>query len=158
MLIRSSKSQHDVDAAYAIPLSKPDAIAYYRASSLKLAVQHGVILFLGYDHAYAGNSRYLFKELITDERFKDCKIRFVSDEEVSSDLQKYFFKPRSRDHMDLLAEASVMIMESWIPEFIGKRAASVWVQLWHGTPLKKVLFDSSESEIVTVRPRHKVAK
>jgi|GEM_PF-854942 len=158
MLIRSSKSQNDVDAAYAIPLSKPDAIAYYRTSSLKLAVQHGVILFLGYDHAYAGNSRYLFKELITDQRFKDCKIRFVSDEQVSSDFQKYFVKPWSREHMDLLAEASVMIMESWIPEFIGKRAASVWVQLWHGTPLKKVLFDSSEPEIVTLRPRHKVAK
>ncbi len=66
--------------------------------------------------------------------------------------------PYSKDFYKILAQANIVIHESWsIPGF-AKRKDTLWVQLWHGTPLKKMLFDSNEGEILAGNPNHKIAK
>ena len=108
------------------------------------------ILFLGFDYRYSGNSKYLFDYL--KER-KDLDLRFVTvDPNVP---EKYRVAPRSLKFYEKLATSNIVIGESWIPLAFEKREGSHWIQLWHGTPFKKLFFDSHEFYISNFNKSHK---
>lgn len=120
------------------------------------SIEPGLIVFLGFDWRYAGNSRALYEQLAQDPRFAARKILFITnDEQVSA---KDRLRPGSPQANDAVHRAELVIAESWIPGTLKKNPDSIWVQLWHGTPFKKVLFDSTEPDIVKRRPNHKIAK
>lgn len=124
--------------------------------ALKRPIVEGTVSFLGFDSLYTGNSRYLFEQMTSDPRFEFCDIRFVTDDPaVDASRRLPPNTPRTNEH---LARSQLLIAESWIPPHVRKHRDSTWVQLWHGTPLKRMLFDSPESGILRVRPQHKVAK
>ncbi len=113
------------------------------------------ILFMGFDYRYTGNSRYLFEELLT-QNIESIQMHFVTeDEKVDS---KYRVVPGSMEFDVLFNIADVVVFESWIPMSLKKRPNSIWIQLWHGTPIKKLLFDSNEKEIMTASKKHKINK
>lgn len=111
-----------------------------------------IILFYGFDNRYTGNSRYLFEEIL---KLRNHDIYYVtSDEQVDS---KYRLEPESEEFYKILSMAQIVIFESWIPQRFVKSTAT-WIQLWHGTPIKKILYDSNEEEIVSINPKHKITK
>lgn len=112
-----------------------------------------IILFMGFDFRYTGNSRYLFEKII--EKKTDNIYFATEDEKVDS---RYRIKPYSEEFYEVFYTAQIVIFESWIPEKLKKTPKSIWIQLWHGTPLKKMLFDSDEKEIISNRPNHKIVK
>lgn len=112
------------------------------------------ILFMGFDKRYTGNSRYLFEEL---KNKGYTNIKFVTDSNEELDEQ-YRIEPESKEMYRALYESKIVIFESWIPSQYRKRRKQIWVQLWHGTPLKKMLFDSDEGEILEKSPKHKIQK
>ena len=114
----------------------------------------GGTLMLGFDFKLKGNSKYLFDYLIDHE--PDAPLYFVSWDTAVPD--KYRIKPFSRQFYQALSSAKVVIAESWIPLDIKKYPNQKWIQLWHGTPLKKMLFDSFEVDIITKAPTHKKVK
>lgn len=112
------------------------------------------ILMLGFDYDYKGNSKYLFDYLKTC--FTTDQLKFVTrDERVPED---YRIEPRSEEFNTWLSTSKVIIAESWIPLDFYVYDNQKLIQLWHGTPLKKLLFDSHEVDIVRSNPRHKVRK
>lgn len=111
------------------------------------------ILFMGFDYRYTGNSRYLF-EMFLDKKVEN--IFFVTEDKTVED--KYRIKPESKDMYKKLYSSKVVIFESWIPSKIAKTEDSIWIQLWHGTPLKRMLFDSEETDIITKNLKHKINK
>ncbi|MFV0476825.1 MAG: CDP-glycerol glycerophosphotransferase family protein [Parahaliea sp.] len=114
------------------------------------------IVFLGFDFRYTGNSRYLFEALISSEHFESRNIWFSTlDDRVD---KKYKLIPESEDFFNRINEAELIIAESWIPAYVKKYSDTIILQLWHGTALKKLLFDSNESEIIGKNPRHKLEK
>lgn len=115
----------------------------------------GSIVFLGFDHRYSGNSRYLFEEMRADRRFAEVPIYFVSDDERVPENCRASL---DEDLYDLIFNASIVIAESWISPTFPKGPDTLWIQLWHGTPVKKVLFDSHEREIIGKKLDHKVSK
>lgn len=116
----------------------------------------GSILFLGFDGRFTGNSKALFEHLIADGRFRDQQVKFAtSDDRVPS---KYAVKPGSLAFLRFAQRAEFVVAESWIPDSVPKHPDSTWIQLWHGTPIKRMLFDSHEREITLARPKHKVNK
>ncbi len=119
------------------------------------AVYNEVIVFVGFDHRYVGNSRYLFEEVIKNKPSR-CKLFFVTEDPLVP-LQ-YRLEPESERAYRFIARAKVVIFESWIPLKYVKNPGSIWIQLWHGTPLKKMLFDSNEKEIITNSPFQKINK
>lgn len=117
----------------------------------------GAFLFLGFDHRYAGNSRYLFEQMLRDERFEQQPLYFITDDTRVDESAR--IAPSDSDLIDLaLSQASVVVAESWVPPRYRKAPDSVWIQLWHGTPFKRVLFDSHEGRIISTRNDHKVLK
>lgn len=112
------------------------------------------VLFIGFGWRYTGNNRYLFEEMIKNDN--DFDIYYA----VNSDLvpNKYRVKPMSKEFFEILYSSKVVIFESWIQESFKKRNDTVWIDLWHGTPLKKMFFDSEESEITANNLHHKINK
>ena len=126
-------------------------IKYWK--ELKDNVKKDIILFMGFDYRYTGNSRYLFEQIIKE---REENVFFVTD---STDIDnKYKVKPNSDDFYKLFYNARIVIFESWIPASLRKTKGAIWIQLWHGTPLKKMLYDSDEKEIITANQRHKIIK
>ncbi|MFZ8764084.1 bifunctional glycosyltransferase/CDP-glycerol:glycerophosphate glycerophosphotransferase [Enterococcus diestrammenae] len=112
------------------------------------------ILMLGFDYRYVGNSRYLFDYLSTI--YDSSHLKFVTkDLDVP---ESYRIEPRSDEFYSFLDEAKVIIGESWIPLDFKFYDNQHIIQLWHGTPLKKVLYDSPEKEVVRSNKTHKTRK
>lgn len=112
-----------------------------------------IILFMGFDYRFTGNSRYLFEQILT--RRKNGVFYATADTNVDDE---YRVEPGSDQFYNLFYSAKIVIFESWIPENLRKTPGATWIQLWHGTPLKRMLFDSNEEEIITKRPVHKIKK
>lgn len=102
----------------------------------KTDLDNELVLFLGFDFRYAGNSKYLFDYLIS----KNVIVKFVTtDQRVNAN---YRIDPLSDEFYVKLSQAKVVIAESWIPIALYKKKNQKWIQLWHGTPFKKMLFDT----------------
>lgn len=112
------------------------------------------ILMLGFDYRYVGNSKYLFDYL--SKQYPSDVLKFVSEDERVP--EEYRIEPRSDEFFECLNTASVIIAESWIPLTFNLSDNQKLIQLWHGTPFKKLLFDSPEIEVVRSNPRHKIQK
>ena len=121
---------------------------------LKQEVAPDTVLFIGYNYTYTDNSRYLFEQMTADEGNK--KIYFATRNKAVD--EKHRLEPMSKAFYNVLATAKLVIFDSWTNSNFIKRPDSFWIQLWHGTPLKKMLFDSPEPEIISRNKEHKIQK
>lgn len=128
---------------------------YYYKKEVVKSIFDEVILFMGFDHRYTGNSRYLFEEMLQMD-LKGKKIFFVTDD--SRVPLENRISPYSERCEKFIARSKIIIFESWIPNRYIKRSNTKWIQLWHGTPIKRMLFDSNEKCIVEKNPKHKKNK
>lgn len=122
-------------------------------SFYKKPILNDTILFLGFDYRYTGNSKYLFDYL---KENSDLKLYFVTNNEEVP--KQYRIRPRSYEFYEKLARSKIVIAESWVPLAFKKREGTIWIQLWHGTPFKKLLFDSHEYYISKLNKNHKKNK
>ncbi len=120
----------------------------------KKPLRDNLIVFLGFDYKYIGNSKYLFEYLINSKT--NYQIKFITkDLNVADD---YRILPRSNQFYEVLSQAKLVVAESWVPLDIRKRENTIWIQLWHGTPFKRLLFDSNEFYISKFNRNHKKQK
>lgn len=113
-----------------------------------------VVLFTGFDNRYTGNSRYLFEEFIRNGFSYD--FYFATNSDMVAD--EYRVEPYSERYYNLIYTAGIVIYESWIDRNFGKPQGKIWINLWHGTPYKKLLFDSEEIFICNANKKHKRSK
>ena len=137
-------------------IKPPDKINYNIVEYKKSLEEEkqDIILFMGFDYRYTGNSRYLFEEFL-NKGYHD-NIYFVTDNELVE--EKYRIEPNSEEMYKLFYRAKIVIFESWTLRRFRKTPNCIWIQLWHGTPLKKMLFDSEEAEIIRKNKKHKIYK
>lgn len=110
------------------------------------------ILMLGFDYKYQGNSKYLFEYL--KYNYDSSKLKFVTNNKQVP--KEYRVEPRSDEFFERFYSSQFIIAESWIPLAFKKKEGQIWMQLWHGTPFKKMLFDSNESHMLNLNPNHRV--
>ena len=110
------------------------------------------VLMFGFDYKYEGNSKYLFDHL-KKEGYK--VIMATEDKKLP---QKDRVKPRTMEFYKEFYTSSIVFFESWIPLDFEKMENQKWIQLWHGTPYKKLLFDSHERDIMKINKQHKKQK
>ena len=111
------------------------------------------ILFMGFDYRYTGNSRYLYEKMLKNTKYT---IYFATEDDLVDESHKVI--PHTEKFYRLLYTSKIVIFESWISGAFKKPEGSIWINLWHGTPLKKMLFDSNEAEILSVKKNHKSIK
>ena len=119
-------------------------------------LRKGLICFLGFDTRYEGNSRFLFEELISSPEFTRYEIRFVTDDRRVP--HGYRLPPSALSTTKAVSSAEVVIAESWVPKRMKKHPGSLRIQMWHGTPIKRLLFDAHETQIERRKKTNKNSK
>lgn len=131
---------------------RKSSVDKYKNIYLSEDVVAGNVVLYGFDYKCVGNTKYLIEDIIDSGVFKKIyTVGFYHDGciQLNRDTDNFY---------KAVATAKFHIMESWTPLNVVKRKDSIWIQLWHGTPLKKVLLDSPESEIISKAPKHKLNK
>ena len=110
-------------------------------------VDNKLILFESFNgKSYADSPRYIYEYMLNDIMFKDYK--FVWFFTNPCEKNKYFnddrtivVKHKSSKYYKYFAKSKYWIVNSLVLEFISKKKNQVYIQTWHGTPLKKLRCD-----------------
>jgi CDP-glycerol glycerophosphotransferase len=114
---------------------------FYRVAKTILPVDAKMILFeSGLGKQYADSPRYIYEEIV--RRGLDYKkVWIYNSQKRFNDKQTIYVKRLSFKYYYYLAKAGIWVNNQNFPTYINKRAATTYIQTWHGTPLKKMLFD-----------------
>ena len=121
-------------------------------NSPEVHLRKDTIVFMGFNTRYTGNSRFLFEEMLQNG-ISNKRLFYITDDPRVH--PEHRIAPGSEEAAELLAQSGIVILESWISRKYKKPKGALWIQLWHGTPLKKMCFDSSERTITLLKPNHK---
>ena len=94
---------------------------------------------------YTCSPKAIYEKILTMKEFKDFKFvwAFVdpSKHDVLNDKRLTIVKTNSKEYYKYFSIAKYWIVNSIIDEGIIKKKNQVYVQCWHGTPLKKLRYD-----------------
>lgn len=109
---------------------------------------------------YADSPKALYEYMLSDERFSDCRFVWCFRGQARSDFAYLADDPRtetvvwgSDEYYRTYAQAGIWIANTRIPESIKKKDGQIYLQCWHGTPLKKLGVDipAPPEELETTR-------
>ncbi len=113
----------------------------------KLKIKDNEILFQSYDgSSISGNVYYILLELCQSEEYQNYKKYIVANKKNYDKIKKYLDKKslsnikiiiiHSRKYCRKLAEAKYLINNSTFPTYFIKKERQIYLNTWHGTPLK----------------------
>lgn len=122
---------------------KIQVLVLYRLFMLFNRVDKRIILFesnLGRN--YSGNPRFIYEELVARGLDKVYQCYFIL-EDTGITLPGNARKVRriSLPYFYLFSKAGIWVSDTRMPTYLRKRKAAVYIQTWHGTPLKKLALD-----------------
>lgn len=113
---------------------------------------HLMIFVSFHGRGYSDNPRAIYEELIQDERFKDYRfIWFIKNHKKKNieipraEIKEYFSLP----YFYYMSKAKYWIINCKMPVYICKKPNQIYLQTWHGTPLKRLAHDIDVSEDTT---------
>ncbi|MBQ8304758.1 MAG: CDP-glycerol glycerophosphotransferase family protein [Blautia sp.] len=120
---------------------------YKKEYARKYRTDPKLILFVSYwGKQYSCNPRALFEELLRDPRYREYKKVWAFEEPegygwLAGCPRTKVVRYRSRDFYRYCAKAGIWIANCRMPDEVIPKKDQVYVQAWHGTPLKKLGFD-----------------
>lgn len=122
----------------------------YLPIKLTTAADSRLILFESYNgQSYACSPRAIYEYMLTDTRFDDCRFVWAfrqPDKKTLPDTSRTVkVVSGSREYMRMCATAGVIIINSSFTEGVTLRRSQKLIQCWHGTPLKRLGCDLSDS-------------
>lgn len=142
MLRRAPRTRLAVRHAYwALQKRKYDALAK------SIATEARTVLFEAYGgRSYACSPKALYQEMLGDERFAGCELVWAFREGAvpsdEPDLEHATIVKRgSSAYFETLARAGCIVVNNRLPEYVYPKDDQVYVQCWHGTPLKRLGYD-----------------
>ena len=125
-----------------------------------------MVLFEAFDgRNYTCSPKAIYEKMTTMKEFKDFKFVWVfvdpEKHEVLKDERLTIIKRNSKDYLKYVAKAKYWIVNSIMDDFISKKKGQVYVQCWHGTPLKKLRYDievngSAMNTVEEIRKRNDI--
>ena len=119
----------------------------YKGARRFVVSDNKTILFISYHgRGYSCNPKYIHQELLQDERFKGFNfiwaLKDTSQEIEGATIIKY----RSLQYFYYLAKSKIWISNCKLPSYCLKKRKQVYIQTWHGTPLKRLAYDINIDE------------
>lgn len=132
------------------------AIFKYTKYYDKLNIKSNVVIIQSYDGKnISGNPYYLLKELYQNKSYCNLKLYVVSDAKnykknlrflKNKGLRKVnLIKINSRKYCRILVQAKYLINNSTFPTYFIKKDNQIYLNTWHGTPLKTMGKDIIDS-------------
>ena len=119
----------------------PAMKAAYTFMRIFLPVDKNLIVFeSGVGKQYADSPRMIYEKII-EEKLPYKKVWFVNKDVHFRDPETRKVKRLSPAYYYYLAKAGYWVNNQNFPSYIKKSSQTTYLQTWHGTPLKKMLFD-----------------
>ncbi|WP_286229703.1 CDP-glycerol glycerophosphotransferase family protein [Neobacillus mesonae] len=119
----------------------PTMKVFYKLAKKLLPVDKNLILFeSGVGKQYADSPRVIYEE-IAKQNLLYKKVWVINKNFRFIDPETIKVKRLSPQYYYYLAKAGYWINNQNFPTYIQKRKETTYIQTWHGTPLKKMLFD-----------------
>lgn len=114
----------------------------YKLAYKLIKTDNHTILFMSYlGRGYVCNPKYIYEEIIKDNRFKDFTFIWVLKDDSTYIKGAKVIKYRSFKYFYYLAKSKFWIMNAKLPEYCLKKEDQIYIQTWHGTPLKRLAHD-----------------
>lgn len=114
----------------------------YKVARHFVVHDNNTILFISYHgRGYTCNPKYIHKELLQDDRFKDFNFIWALKDPSQSIEGAKVIKYRSLEYFYYLAKSKIWISNCKLPSYCLKKRSQIYIQTWHGTPLKKLAHD-----------------
>ena len=110
----------------------------------KYKVDDKLILFEVYNgRNYACSPKAVYEYMIKNKKYKDYKFvwAFKNSEKYNLGKQTKIVKTNSKEYFKYLSSSKYWIVNSLVDVSIKKKKNQVYLQCWHGTPLKKLRYD-----------------
>ena len=125
----------------------------YKSTYKLVPVDEKMVIFISFHgRGYSDNPRAIYEEMRRDERFKDYKfIWFIKNHKSKkidipgAKIVEYFSFP----YFYYMSKAKYWIINCKMPTYICKKEEQVYLQTWHGTPLKRLGHDIIAPEDAT---------
>lgn len=125
----------------------------YSLYVMRYPIEPKTVIFESYlGSSYACSPKALYEAMCADPAYKDYKkVWMFRNPEKYAFLEKdpgtIVIKRGSTDYYKLYAQAKIWIT-NYLPEYgIRKRSGQIYVQTWHGTPLKRIGCDVHRKEL-----------
>ena len=139
----------------------------YKISSFGVKVDEKTLLFCCFNgKSYSCSPKAIYEYMINNDEFKDYKFIWAfSDEKKYKNLEKNkntsVVKIRTKEYKKCLAKAKYWIFNYKIPDFLYPKKNQIFVQCWHGTPLKRLgcdleHFDNVLNTIDGIKKRYRI--
>lgn len=118
----------------------------YRIATKVLKVKKNIIIFeSNQGRNYTGNPKYIYEELVNQGLDLKYKCYYIfSSKQTSIPGHGVCIKRNSPFYFYIMAIAGVWVSDSRLPDRLKKRKDTLYIQTWHGTPLKKLALDMED--------------
>lgn len=137
--------------------------SYYKT---KYKMDDKTILFEAFGgRNYTCSPKAIYEKMLTMKEFKDYTFvwSFIdpSKHEVKKDKRLKIIKSKSKEYYKYMSISKYWIVNSIIEEGITKKKNQIYVQCWHGTPLKRLRYDivvngASLNSVEEIRKRNDI--
>lgn len=111
------------------------------------------ILFLAFDgRGFLDNPKAIFDAMITDEKFGDYHLVWVLNQLLEIPGGQVI-KKKSFAYYYYLSKAKYWVVNQKMPEYLIKKPEQVYLQTWHGTPLKRLAHDMPDTGLTYYRSK-----
>ena len=105
------------------------------------------VVLVGLGKGVRGSMQYILNELNSNDCFRDFKMYVRTDESTDATVQTYIENNgwnrtqtvvKDSEYMDILESVQYLITEVYYPIGWVKKDGQTYINIWHGTPLKKL--------------------
>ena len=113
-------------------------------------VKENAAIFIAFQgRSYCCSPKAIYEYMINDERFKDWHFVWIfrKNKDVSGipELERAeIVTPKSAAYFKWYASSKYVISNYKFPRYAPRRKGQIFLQCWHGTPLKRLGFDISD--------------
>ena len=94
--------------------------------------------------SYSDNCKYIYEYMLRNYGSEYRFIWVMRDHKVVIPGNPVVIKPNTYKYLYYLARSKFLVFNSRQPIWYNKRKESVFIETWHGTPLKKLVFDMED--------------
>lgn len=107
-----------------------------------------MILFIAFHgRGYLCNPKYIHKYMIESNVYDEYKYIWAVKDNKSAEIENaYVIKYNSIKYLYYLAKSKYWVVNCKLPNYVVKKKNQVYLQTWHGTPLKKLAHDINIGE------------
>ena len=124
----------------------------YKIRGIGIKVHNKTVLFSAFDgKSYADSPKALYLNMQNNQKFKDYNFIWVFKEPenyryLEKNINTRIVKRGTKEHEQYLSKAKFWFCNHRVLDHQFPRKKQVYVQCWHGTPLKKLGFDLEKTD------------